>query len=92
DGSDAWATPVLDYDEARAHPHMKARAAIVEAGGFKHPNIAPRLSAHPDPFTPPAIAPKGAGTGTILKSLGYDDDAIARLDAGPEDQTPRLVP
>lgn len=92
EGSDACATPVLDYDEARNHPHMQARAAITEAGGFKHPNIAPRLTGHPDPFTPPPVAPKGGDTAAILKSLGYDDDTIARLDAGPGDQTPKLTP
>lgn len=90
--SDACATPVLDYDEARAHPHMKARASIVEAGGFKHPNIAPRLSSMDADFTPPPVAPKGGDTAAILKSLGYGDDAIARLDTGPGEQSPRLVP
>jgi len=47
DGSDACVTPVLSLQEAREHPHMAARQAIIERGGQTHPGAAPRLSRTP---------------------------------------------
>lgn len=47
EGSDACFAPVLKLDEAREHPHMKARAAYVEHDGEWHPAPAPRFSRTP---------------------------------------------
>ena len=47
EGSDACFAPVLDLDEARDHPHMKARAAYVEHEGEWHTAPAPRFSRTP---------------------------------------------
>ena len=47
EGTDACFAPVLDLDEARAHPHMQARGAYVEHEGAWHPAPAPRFSRTP---------------------------------------------
>lgn len=47
EGSDACFAPVLTLDEARDHPHMKARGAFVEHDGEWHTAPAPRFSRTP---------------------------------------------
>ena len=47
EGSDACFAPVLALDEAREHPHMKARGAYVEHEGEWHTAPAPRFSRTP---------------------------------------------
>lgn len=47
EGSDACFAPVLDLEEARDHPHMKARDAYVEHEGEWHSAPAPRFSRTP---------------------------------------------
>ncbi len=47
EGSDACFAPVLDVEEARDHPHMKARGAYVQHEGEWHTAPAPRFSRTP---------------------------------------------
>ena len=47
EGTDACFAPVLSLDEARDHPHMKARRAFVEHDGEWHTAPAPRFSRTP---------------------------------------------
>ncbi|MCX9148808.1 CaiB/BaiF CoA transferase family protein [Erythrobacter sp. WG] len=47
EGTDACFAPVLGIEEARAHPHMKARSAYVEHDGMWHTAPAPRFSRTP---------------------------------------------
>ena len=47
EGTDACFAPVLELEEARDHPHMKARAAYVEHEGEWHTAPAPRFSRTP---------------------------------------------
>ncbi|MGB7369952.1 CaiB/BaiF CoA transferase family protein [Erythrobacter sp.] len=47
EGSDACFAPVLELDEARDHPHMKARGAYIEHEGEWHTAPAPRFSRTP---------------------------------------------
>ncbi|MDY7097110.1 MAG: CaiB/BaiF CoA-transferase family protein [Pseudomonadota bacterium] len=47
EGSDACFAPVLDVEEARDHPHMKARGTYVEHEGEWHTAPAPRFSRTP---------------------------------------------
>ncbi|MGJ8598331.1 CaiB/BaiF CoA transferase family protein [Sulfitobacter sp.] len=47
EGSDACFAPVLDVQEARDHPHMKARETFVEHDGEWHTAPAPRFSRTP---------------------------------------------
>lgn len=44
EGTDVCFAPVLDLDEATAHPHMKARGIYVEVAGELQPGPAPRFS------------------------------------------------
>ncbi len=80
DGSDACVTPVLDYEEAAAHPHMKARRAFIRDGLFLHPAPAPRFTRagadmnEADINT--AIPAKGAQTYDILRAAGVADTDI----------------
>jgi len=47
EGTDACFAPVLGIEEAREHPHMKARGAYVEHDGAWHTAPAPRFSRTP---------------------------------------------
>ncbi len=67
EGSDACFAPVLDLDEARDHPHMKARAAYVEHEGEWHTAPAPRFSRTP---------------GAVRSSADDGADVVARWAAG----------
>lgn len=51
--SDACVTPILDWDETVAHPHVAARESFRAEGPALHPAPAPRFSA-----TPAAIRPQ----------------------------------
>ncbi|QNP48535.1 CaiB/BaiF CoA transferase family protein [Diaphorobacter aerolatus] len=46
EGTDACVTPVLDWDEAPAHPHNVARGTFKTDAGLLQPAPAPRFSAH----------------------------------------------
>ncbi|MEO0870896.1 MAG: CaiB/BaiF CoA-transferase family protein [Pseudomonadota bacterium] len=67
EGSDACFAPVLDIEEARDHPHMKAREAYVEHDGEWHTAPAPRFSRTP---------------GTVRSSRDDGADVIAAWQAG----------
>lgn len=67
EGSDACFAPVLELDEARNHPHMKARAAYVEHEGEWHTAPAPRFSRTP---------------GAVRSSTDDGAEVIARWAAG----------
>lgn len=79
DGSDACVAPILDMDEAPAHPHNRARGTFIEVGGVVQPAPAPRFSrsvpAHPTAPTP------GAKGEAVLADWGFSPAAIAALDA-----------
>ncbi|MGC3987306.1 MAG: CaiB/BaiF CoA-transferase family protein [Pseudorhodoferax sp.] len=44
---DACFAPVLDFDEALEHPHVKARGTLIEVDGVKQPAPGPRFSRTP---------------------------------------------
>jgi alpha-methylacyl-CoA racemase len=77
---DACVTPVLDLDEAVAHPHAVARSSYlpVDDGPFPQPAVAPRFSRSGTPVPSPAVRP-GAHTRQILAEQGYDDAAVTEL-------------
>lgn len=77
---DACVTPVLDMDEAPAHPHNAARGAFVTLDGVTQPAPAPRFSGTPNAAPAPAPA-VGAHTDELLADLGRDADQIAQLRA-----------
>lgn len=55
EGTDVCFAPVLDVEEAYAHPHLKARKTFIEIAGVMQPAPAPRFSRTvPDTPKPPA--------------------------------------
>lgn len=48
EGTDACFAPVVPMDQAKDHPHMKARGAYVEQGGRWHTAPAPRFDRTPN--------------------------------------------
>lgn len=66
EGTPACVTPVLRMGEAPGHPHLAARAALVEQDGVVRPAPAPRFSRTPGALPPavpglPAWALSGTG-------------------------------
>lgn len=78
DGSDACVTPVLDLDEAPAHPHNRARQAFIEVAGVKQPAPAPRFTRTPAATPTPAPNP-GRDTRAVLSEWGFSSEEIGAL-------------
>ncbi len=76
EGTDACVAPVLDMDEAPAHPHNRARQTFIEVGGVIQAAPAPRFSRSvteaPRPPTP------GRAGEEVLADWGFSP---AELDA-----------
>lgn len=79
EGTDACFAPVLDFDEAVAHPHNRARGSFVAAGGVVQPAPAPRYSGLET--TTPAMSDTADRSDDLLQGLGYSADQIAALRA-----------
>jgi alpha-methylacyl-CoA racemase len=77
-GSDACVAPVLDWDEAPAHPHNAARGTFVTVDGITQPGPAPRFLSTPAAPPAPPAAP-GADTVAILSDWGFAADEVAAL-------------
>lgn len=78
EGTDCCVSPVLNIDEAHLHPHNHVREAFRVDGDRVEPAPAPRFSrsAAEWPAKPPV---PGQFTADILRTAGYDADAIGRL-------------
>jgi len=77
-GSDACVAPVLDLDEARSHPHGRARQAFYESDAGPVPMPAPRFDRTPAAIPgPPSRV--GADTRTALADWGFDAEEIEAL-------------
>jgi len=77
-GADACCTPVLDMEEAMAHPHHAARNTFVEVDGTRLPAPAPRFSR-----TVPEARPRRPDTAAgILSEFGFSPGEIAALTPG----------
>ncbi len=80
DGVDVCFAPVLTLDEARGHPHNRARQSFVDIGGVMQNAPAPRFSrtaaGHPTPQRRP-----GEDTVEVLRSAGFSPDEIRALEA-----------
>jgi alpha-methylacyl-CoA racemase len=78
--SDACVAPVLDWDEAPAHPQLAARGTFVEHAGALQPAPAPRFSATPAALGLPPPHP-GQHTDEVLAELGRTREDVLRLHA-----------
>lgn len=72
EGSDACFAPVLDWNEAPAHPHNRARGTFVTLGEILQPAPAPRFS------RTPAASPRAGSSADLAGAL---DDWGATLPA-----------
>ncbi|MNQ21330.1 Formyl-coenzyme A transferase [compost metagenome] len=57
DGTDACFAPVLSFEEAPGHAHLRARGTFIEVAGVTQPAPAPRLSRSAAPPTAPPAPP-----------------------------------
>ncbi|MBO9516188.1 MAG: CoA transferase [Variovorax sp.] len=78
EGSDACFAPVLDLDEAPAHPHNRARRSFAQVDGIVQPAPAPRFSRTPASECRP-VRPAAADSRSLLEELGYASSEIAQL-------------
>lgn len=80
EGTDACFAPVLDLDEAPAHPHNRARQTFLDIEGVMQPAPAPRFSRTPAKIQrPPAKC--GEHGEAILHDWGFSAEDIAALKA-----------
>ncbi|MBZ8134509.1 CaiB/BaiF CoA-transferase family protein [Afifella sp. IM 167] len=75
---DACVAPVLDLDEAMAHPQNLARGTFVEVDGVRQPAPAPRFSGTPTALPEPPSRP-GADTDAVLEEWGVEAGRIVEL-------------
>jgi len=78
EGVDACYAPVLDYDEALAHPHNVHRETFATVDGVTQPLPAPRFS-NARVVTPIMAGPPGADGRAILEEAGISRDLIAKV-------------
>ena len=82
-GTAACVSPVLDLEEAAAHPHNARRSTFVDVPGVRMPSPAPapRLSRTPGAVRSGPPTP-GGDTRVVLEGCGFDGARIERL-VGP---------
>jgi len=80
--TDACVVPVLDWDEAPRHPHLRERGTFVEVDGVVQPAPAPRFSRTPSsmPTPPEPITP--ANTDAALASWASEAQVTSWRAAG----------
>ena len=79
-GTDICYAPILNFDEAVAHPHNQARNTFVASADIVQAAPAPRFSRTEPELPEPPVAP-GEHSEEVLASMGLDAAAIARLKA-----------
>ncbi|MES2975405.1 MAG: CaiB/BaiF CoA-transferase family protein [Pseudomonadota bacterium] len=68
DGTDVCFAPVLTFEEAAEHPHLKARGTLIDIEGVMQPAPAPRFS-RSVPATPrPPLAQADTDLAAVLKA------------------------
>lgn len=77
EGTDVCFAPVLDFDEAPNHPHLRSRGTFIRDDHGVYPSPAPRFSR--TPATPGSPVQNGAQTVEILHELGLDGASIEAL-------------
>ena len=78
EGTDACFSPVLDMDEAPAHPQNHSRGNFVELAGLTQPAPAPRFSKTPAAISRQPPLPGEHGE-EVLREWGIEEARISRL-------------
>lgn len=78
EGSDVCFAPVLNFSEARKHPHNVARGCFVSEDPMPELRPSPRLSRTPGLPDPSPRWP-GADTDDVLRASGFGDSEIEAL-------------
>src|SRR5690606_6843827 len=86
EGTDVCFAPVLTYEEAAEHPHVRARGLYDEAFGLRQPAVAPRLERTPGTISAPPCLP-GEHSREVLRDWGFSDAEVDALDAAGVMQT-----
>ena len=79
-GTDICYAPILNFDEAVAHPHNQARNTFVASADIVQAAPAPRFSRTEPELPEPPVAP-GEHSEEVLARMGLDAAAIAELKA-----------
>jgi alpha-methylacyl-CoA racemase len=79
-GTDACVAPVLSLDEAEANPHLAQRGVYARRDGVRQAAPAPRFS-DTGAASVGLPAEPGAHAEAVLRDLGYEEEAIARMRA-----------
>ena len=77
-GTDVCYAPILNFEEAVAHPHNQERNTFVESDGVTQAGPAPRFSRTEPQMPNPPVAP-GSHSKDILVDLGMSEAQIAEL-------------
>ncbi|MDQ1695531.1 MAG: alpha-methylacyl-CoA racemase, partial [Frankiaceae bacterium] len=75
---DACVAPVMRLREASSHPHVAARATLVDIEGVTQPAPAPRFARTPGAIAGPPRLP-GEDSRTALQAWGFSADEVDRL-------------
>jgi alpha-methylacyl-CoA racemase len=78
EGTDVCFAPVLSFEEAPHHPHMKERGVFVDVDGVVQPAPAPRFSRTRPPMPTPPQAPATEGIDKIIAEWLHSDATDCR--------------
>jgi alpha-methylacyl-CoA racemase len=73
--TDACFAPVLDFDEAKNHPHLQSRGTLIDIDGVVQPAPGPRFSRTPA-ARPEAPSEPGLDTASAALSAWLDPAAL----------------
>src|SRR5882757_10021222 len=80
--TDACVVPVLDWDEAPRHPHLRERGTFVEVDGVIQPAPAPRFSRTPSSAPGPPARMSPANTDEALAPWASEAQVMSWRAAG----------
>lgn len=78
EGTDVCFAPVLSFEEAPHHPHMKERGVFVDVDGVVQPAPAPRFSRSRPPVPTPPQVPATEGIDKIIAEWLHSDATDCR--------------
>jgi len=81
EGSDACFAPVLDWDEAPAHPHNVARGTFLTLDGVVQPAPAPRFSRTAPSAPKKSLVATGPEKQAALRAWGAPEEVVRQLES-----------